>query len=388
MHHNHFQGLRFRPPPVALTADLRWLLLSAFAPPGAVAPAPVDRRAAVALAHRLGVAARIGLRTGEPTCVEARRAAATAQMLTPLVAMEVAAAAAAAGVPCCFLKGAALALLGAIEVGGRPSCDLDVLVPAKGTTPLLAALAVRGFVPAMGEAYAHHLAPLLHPRFGALEVHTELPGVRVRGQDGFASFESLVAAGLLERRADLPGQAHVPTAPALIAHLLAHALAQHGFRPDGYPSLRIVGDLIDLGVGEAAGDAAFDAALPLVAGSVSPVEARAAAAVAVALAAGRPEVALEDSAAGTMLRHWLAGALDESYRTWLKLRELASPLAARSRLGAQIGAAWSALALSRRQIDTIYGPPHNGWGYLGWRLWRPLDLVARAWRSALARPRS
>jgi hypothetical protein len=391
-------AFRFRPPPVALTPELRWVLLRAFGPIDAAPEAAVDFAAAAVVAGRLALASRIGARARQAselahhgdvaaTFARARRAAAVTQLQAREAALEVAAAAAAQRAPCCLLKGAALAEAVAVVAGSRQLGDVDVLVPAGAEAPVIAELTRRGFRPGAGEEYAHHAPPLLHPRLGLVEVHRHLPGVETtpsavaRRRRRFATFEDLLAAGLL---APWPGGggggAWLPSRPALAAHLLAHALAQHGFRPGAYPALRLIGDLLDLGVAADDGEELLAATVPLVERAIGAVAVHAAADLCRVLAAGRLDELAAEAPPGLLLRHLLAGALDDRYAEALKLQELARPLHSGSRIGGWWSAAWQAAALSPLQLERVYGKAGR-WGRLGQRLRRPFDLFARVARA-------
>jgi hypothetical protein len=389
-------SFRFRPPAVALTPELRWVLLRAFAPRSAPAPPGVDLADATHLAARLGLAARIGSRpraatelAGAPEAAaelaRACRVAAVAMLQATEAAAEVAAAASAAGASCCFLKGVALELSGALAPGSRVVGDVDVLVPEGAAPAVVDALVARGYAPRAGEDYPHHLPPLLHPRLGLVEVHRHLPGVSLPGPGSgafFATFGGLAAAGLLVQSPQLGGAAWLPSPPALVAHALAHALLQHGFRPDAYPTVRLLGDLVDLGIGGPEGETLLAASSALLAERAAEGEARAALDACRALVAGQLEWIAGDTPAALLVRHLIAGAVDSRYGEALKLRDLVQPLYDGPRWAGWWRAGRQALALSDAQLDRVYGKPRSRWGYVGRRLLRPLDLLWRAGRAA------
>src|SRR5882757_5053788 len=62
-------SLRFRPPPLPLSPEIRWMLLRAFGPAGAPGPA-CDPAAALDLARRFEVSARIAVRQGRGLAAE------------------------------------------------------------------------------------------------------------------------------------------------------------------------------------------------------------------------------------------------------------------------------------------------------------------------------
>jgi hypothetical protein len=354
---------------------------------------PGDPAAAFELASRLGLASRIaamgnaGELEGGPVAggmARQRAAAAASEMQAHAAAVEVARIAAAAGIDCCFLKGVAVDARGCLRPGSRGISDVDVLAAPREASELAARLAELGFR-AGGSEYAHQLPAMAHPELGSVEIHRHLPGVHVGGGKTFATFPELAAAGHLEPWPLAGDRAWLPDVPLLVAHLLAHGIAQHGFGPQGYPLLRLVGDLIDLGFAAAEGERLAAAAAPLLRGTLDPEEVEAARRLSCALAAGELAAVSEPGSAGDLIRHLLAAHLDEGYAESLKLSALRRPLAEGSRLQGWWGAARQALWLSRAQVDAIYGRPRHVGGYLARRLWRPVDLLSRALRSAFAR---
>lgn len=378
-----------------VTDEVRHVLACAFAES---APRPAtpgtDVARTVGLAKQLGLAARIGARLRhEPAdprleaLIGASRGAAAAAMRARAAAEAVAEVASERGISCCFLKGVALEALGVTAPGARSMCDVDVLVGPADLEAISESLCRGGFA-VSGEEYPHQLAALVHPELGAVEIHRHLPGVRVGASHRFAQLDDLERHQLTVPWADLPGRASLPDRAVLAAHLIAHGLAQHGFRPGSYPPLRLLGDLLDLGIAGAEGSAALlDRALPLLATSVPEREARAAAALCAALAASDFTFLDDASDAGSLLRHFLAGALEPRYRAALTLQDLRHPLGERGRVGNALSAAGTALTLSRAQIDAVYGRPRSRWGYAARRVMRPFDLIWRAGRALLSHVR-
>jgi hypothetical protein len=87
---------------------------------------------------------------------------------------------------------------------------------------------------------------------------------------------------------------------------------------------------------------------------------------------------------GVLLRHLVAGVLDESYLRAMKFRSLAAKPVDVGRPRSVLKTVRNALWPARAQIDILYGRPHSELGYLGWHLWRPFDLVGRAVRYGVA----
>lgn len=87
-----------------------------------------------------------------------------------------------------------------------------------------------------------------------------------------------------------------------------------------------------------------------------------------------------------LLGHLVAGVTDREYAEGLRAGGgYLVPLSDRPGPVAALQSAWRAVALSRAQVDHIYGKPRTSLGYLGRRLARPFDLAARWLRYAAAR---
>jgi hypothetical protein len=383
--------LRFEPPACAVPPSLQWALVRAFGPVGQKRLPQASGAQALELARMFDLAARIGGRHPLPSLaaeVGTRAAAAfaleheaarRAAVLLGELGAEVARASASLGVPIVLLKFAALRASGRVADGLRVAGDVDVLAPRVAAPTLAAALGTLGLTPAGFPGGAHQLPQLRDGSGRRVEVHVHVPGVRVSAQAPPATIDDLATHGLLQRTG-LPGDCSVPLPHVMAAHAVAHGLAQHGFAPHAYPGLRMVGDLIALGAHED-GAALARAAFPLVATEVSADELEAAVALAARLARGdttlfEPGPSLE----ARLLRHVVAGRLDEDYARSLRLRRPAGQ-------GGSLARAARALVLSDAQIDVVYGPPRYRLGYLGRRLARPFDLVRRATRYAAAAAR-
>ncbi len=345
---------------------------------------------ALEMARELGVAVRIAARVpvealvaelGEGAVVALQRArrgaVATTLSLESLLA-EVARAARTLAAPVVVLKGMALHMDGVLAAGSRPLADLDVLVPPERAGSLHTSLVADGFTLTPGlRTGEQHLAPLRSPASGGVvEIHHAVRGVRLHGRRSATAGDVLARGGSREL-AGLPG-CFLPSPEVALAHLLVHGLAQHGMTRE-YPLTRLAADLSDLGVDEA-GLAVFLAGpFAWIATDVSPEEVAAAVRLAARLRAGEDPALLATGESGesVLLGHILALALDDEYLTSLKLeRRLLVP-----GVGAR---GWSVLrtlagsvVLSRRQVDMLYGGPHSRLGYLGLRLWRPLDVLRR-----------
>ncbi len=385
------------------------MLLRAFGPVAAPAAAPAEPAAALALARRFEVSARIAARQGRERLaaelgaaaaagfVRDRVAAAAVSMRLMAAAGQVAMIAATAatappGIPLAFLKFAGLEGAGLLAAGSRGACDVDVLAPAGRAEELWRALAAAGWRGADHPGYEHQLPALSHPERGVVEVHRLVPGLRLDGlvsgtSATSATWEDLERAGLLvplPASLGLAGRCTAPVPEVQAAHVLVHGLGQHGFFPSSYSLLKMVADLLDLGA-----EALTPRALGWVARDVPPAEAEAVRRLCSRLAAGEDPGAWSGSEE-TLLRHVLAGRLDADYAQALRLGLFRPQPSDRPPAVRLARAVWDAVALSDAQIDAIYPPkppkppkrrpsgrPRTRLGYLGRRLARPFDLLLR-----------
>lgn len=383
-------AIRFHPPAVPLTGELRWMLRRAFGPPAdeGEIPAPLsDPAAALALARRFELATRIAARCeremlaaelGEEGAAQlARDRAVVAAMGLQLIntAQQVAAVAAARSVPLCGLKFLALEGSGRLVPGSRAACDADLLVPAAAADALWRDLLAAGFRASGLPEYDHQLPTLVAPAGGAVEIHRILPGLRLDGRRS-ATYEALAERGLLVPVRGCGENASAPVPEVQAAHTLVHGLGQHGFWPLSYSLFKMVADLADLGGGGSACAGLSEEMTRWIEADVPRDEMAAACSLCHRLVAGedpdgwpRPERLLLD--------HVLAGRLDADYEKALRLglfRHQPSDRPAPVRL---VRSLVGAVILSDAQIDAIYGPPRGRWGYLGRRLARPFDLLLR-----------
>jgi hypothetical protein len=144
--------------------------------------------------------------------------------------------------------------------------------------------------------------------------------------------------------------------------------------------------LQDLGFGQPAGKALAPESVAWIAGDVSGEEVSAVIELLRRLSAGERSAGILGDASGsaTLLRHWLAGCLDADYAKSLKLGRRLEGSRGRNPLLEIVRTAWRAVWLSNHQVEILYGRPGTAMGYLGWRLWRPFELVGRTLSSAAA----
>ena len=389
---------RFRPPAIEFDRETRWCLLRAFGPADQAADGtPLDPTRAVEIANALDVAARIATRIPLATLQaelgpDAARQLLIAQALTRArtdrvlaLAREVATVLGALDVHGVLLKGVALVATGIPDPGSRAISDLDVLVARETVPALQAALVERGFASWDIPAQEHHATPLSRGSSDMVEIHTALLGLRLAPRGPWASLAALASGGRLAPLEGWPAAIAVPDRDVMIAHVLAHGLAQHGLAPDKYPLARMLQDLVDLGFDRLDSDG-LDRVGATVAGDVSIREVRAARDLCAALAGGEPLAAYPGTGdARQLLGHVIAGALDQGYVKALRLRSMLE--FPNSGVHGVIRTLKEAFVLTRGQVDGIYGRQTSWLGYALFRIWRPFDLVRRTllygWRALM-----
>lgn len=384
--------MRFRPPSLAISPELRWMLLRAFGPAGAPFPGAVDPGKALSLARTFEVSARIAARQGKGRLAAElgaegaarfardRTSAAASGLRLMAAAREVAEAAARLEIPLAVLKFAALEGTGLLAGGSRGACDIDVLAPGERAEYLQQALAEGGYRVSGMPGMEHQLPPLAAPSGAVVEIHRHLPGVRVGG-GASATLETLGREGLLAPLPEQPGRCSAPSPEVLAAHVLVHGLGQHGYWPSSYSLLKMMADLLDLG-----SEALTPRALAWTAKDVPATEAEAVRRLCRRLAAGE-DPAGWDGPEEVLLRHILAGRLDSGYERSLRLGLFQPVPSDRPRPLQLARSVLAAVFLTDAQIDAVYGRPRTRLGYLGRRLTRPFDLLWRLGSYGLARLR-
>jgi hypothetical protein len=392
-------GFRFDPPRVQLSCELGWVLARAFGPVSVSSESMsgLGGELALEIAERLDLAERIAARTpsGVISAVLGETAAAGFQrahtgcvarsLVVERVAGEVAGIAADLGVPLVFLKGAALQLGGWIEPGSRSMGDVDVLVPDESARRFEDALIAAGCDSPEAPEAEHQLQLLTHPTGLGVEVHRLIPGVRLDGGSS-ATAEQVIERGLCRSIEALPGKSFVPDQQILAAHVLVHGLAQHGLSPDNYPWSRVLADVQDLGHEAADGLEILGSVMPWIKRDVGLEEIEAVLELMDRLGGGEDpmEIAAGDDRPAAILHHLVAGALDDEYVQSMRLARRTQHFSDQPRWRRLAVEVWRTVWLTRPQVDKLYGVPKSALGYWGWRLWRPFDLVGRAWRYGVA----
>jgi hypothetical protein len=392
-------SFRFDPPQIEVDPELAWVLARAFGPlrDGWLNESRLNQGRAVDLAERLDLTARIGARNpqealtrkvGEGAAkafVDAYRQTAAACLAVERLCRELADIGNEADIPIIFLKGAALLVSGRVQAGVRGMSDIDLLTRERDAPSFQERMIQRGWSEVVGPTGEHQLQILTHGSGLGLEVHTMILGVRITGSAS-ASGDDLIDRGLTVPLPDPLEGGAVPVEEVLLAHLLVHGIAQHGLKPQSYPMMRLVADAQDLCENGTRWDELLPAALSWIGSDVALEEAGAVRDLVQRLGGGKnpTEIAGADDRPGQLLRHIIAGVLDDRYCRGLRLRGLSTPVAARSASRTLVKNAFETVWLTRPQIEMLYGKPRTSLGYFGWRLWRPIDLVLRTGRYGWA----
>ena len=371
---------RLDPPRLALTPELRWVVLRAWGPTACPFDGTVRGPEVLELARRLALASRIGVRQprellfdelGYEAARDLFRAAVAAAALFEDVrqVVRVVGEAAIGAVPAIVLKGAALVLAGTTPLGARRMSDLDILVDADALQATRDLLQPMGFrAPDLPDS-EHYAVPLLHRRWGGVELHTCLPGVRLGRNGDDATARDLADAGLLQPLEGAPGVC-VPARRVLLAHVLVHGLNQHLLAPSAYPPARVLSDLADLEFCEADVEGVWT----WLTATVAREELISAARLVRALVGGDIAGIERDSGADVLLRHVIAGATDDAYARSLRVRNVVSN-GSGSVAGRFFRGAWGAIAKTPKEMEVIYGGPRSSLWHAFARLWRPLDIA-------------
>lgn len=386
-------GLRFRPPPLRITPEIRWVLLRAYGPLDADGPNELEPDAALGLAFDLGLASRIGSRLLErrleqelgpgvaSQLVDERMAAAGLGLRLGASVRCLATIAGEAEIPLALLKFSALQAAGVLRPGSRRANDIDLLATESLAPRLQRRLEATGFEASDRPTTEQHLPLLSHPELGLVEVHFRILGVRPEPASRSITFEALRQASLLAPHPELPA-CHIPATEILAAHALVHGIAHHGFSPSAYWMAWMVSDLIDLGLAADGGEELQRRAHAWIAGDVSSEETDAARGLCNHLVRATPLEEWVESPAGLLLRHVVAGAVEPDYEESLKAKALLVPVSDLPRPMAVGRFVWKSLVPGRGQLAQIYGRGTRSES-LARRLWRPFDLIGRLARVGL-----
>ena len=214
---------RLRPPPIEIDADIRWVLLAAFAKPSPDGTRPASPERAVKLVEAFSLFNPVVSRltpaqlfraltpeTEQRLSHELRR-----RVLRSLVVAQtrelVCAAANEAFIGIALLKQAALETLQLASPESRYATDVDILLHPKDLFLFSAALERRGLSLEKRKRHAHGVKVLRSAAGIGVELHTRITDVHL-GDTAAVTFESLREHNLLQPRS--PSEPHVTT-PAL-----------------------------------------------------------------------------------------------------------------------------------------------------------------------------
>jgi hypothetical protein len=320
-----------------MTPELDWLLRRSFGPEQLELPALPDdaaRARANALAQRLDVSARIVSRTPHALLVneigeqlaevwaDQKRTVTLHTLLLFGVLKDLDDLAARSGVSLVLLKGLALICAGHVDFGSRATADVDILVPRSARQHLQPALEAIGPVASGPRLVDDQLQGRVHPSGVLVEPHLVLGHLSLDGSSGLGADDLASANRLVPLVKPFPHLA-APHPTVLAAHLIAHAIAQHGWRPGGYPVLRVVADLQDLFHRQPPSADDVRDMEQLTTGWVSAEEVRTVLEVASRLSAGEsPGDLWSDGGRGRLVRHLVEVSRSRDYEKSLELHAL------------------------------------------------------------------
>lgn len=378
------RAFRFRAPPVAVSAELSWLLRRAFGPenPQRFNSSTLDVKRVLDVGARLDLLHRIAARTphellaeeiGEETttqifeCFEHTAVQSNCLLKT---AGDIGLAAEKIGIPIIFLKGVALHLAGHTRPGERAMGDVDVLARDADARALQKALLAQGYREVyegeFSEEQQGHLPCLGSPHGQGAEIHSVVKHVHIEG-DRSATAEDLLHNSLTQPAPGLPDNCFLPHDDLLTAHILVHGLVRHGAAPHIYPPARVIGDIQDLGFDESRWRQFKSSALGWIDHAVRPREIRAVADLVSALAGGvhPKEVVRQGGDPAHLLRHLAAIADWPGYADVIRLQN------ARAQ-------SWRTLLWpDKDRVVMELGEDSSPMRRLGWRLWRPFRITGK-----------
>jgi Uncharacterised nucleotidyltransferase len=379
-------GVRFWPPDTPLDSGVHWSLLRAFGPTDAPAPTLKDHSAAIGMARRMGVLMRIFTRCPKallreelqpifdevmrPMRVSAARGLALERTLR-----TVDEEAFTLKTRFALIKGSAIVRVTGASLSLRGACDIDILLEPADAARLHAALKFRGFSEKTPTHPHYHLPMLIDGAGGALEIHASVPYVQLSRESKAARLRDLLDQGLAESAPGLSQYVCLPKPEFLLAHCLAHGIAQHGYIPHSYPLLRMLADAMDLGLLDNADRTAT--ALGWISSVVSEAEVAALREVAQSLVQGAVQsLWTSNGASGRMLRHMAIGCMDDQYVNGLKVFQALHSLRTLGLATFLREYGHMTFALADQDVPRIYGHSVQG-KELKYKLLRPFDVLAR-----------
>ena len=232
-----------QPPDVPLDADIRWVLLAAFADPYPADARPASAERAAELVQQFRLVSSITSRLSQeqlasalsPALQETLSQVARHRVMRSLAVAQarerVARAAVDASVDIVLLKQAALETLGLASQGQRYATDVDVLVDPDDVARFSDSLRKAGLLPEKGKTHAHGVVVLRTADDIGLELHTQLVDLRLPDDDAPIDFRRLKGHGLLNALASTD-RIFTPSAQVLAAHLVAQGWYLFHFVPN------------------------------------------------------------------------------------------------------------------------------------------------------------
>jgi len=381
--------LKLRPPELKLTAELEWLIQRSFCRDrlGSEFAGGLNPEGAVSLVADLDLGGRLVTRAGVgPIRTEIGEVAADAVFsryrgaAVNAVALEkwasrVEACASTMSIPVVMMKGIALQRQIDIQPGARTISDIDVLAPDDQARRLHSSLAQLGLRAPNVHEREHHLPALRNENGITVEIHTKLLGIRLNAGRSSATFQELADRGLCVYD-DLAGDGDSTwrlDADVLVAHLIVHALIHHQHDPDGYVSLRLLGDLADLNWSEERWSEFRDRAALWLGRDIDADGLEAVGRLVLSLGDGVPiqDILDQDREEALILRHLVASQIDPVYKEKLRAQRLTHRLTDRSASLNLVIRAKRNLFLSGDEVEYRYGLQ---------------PTVSATWRRRIAHP--
>jgi hypothetical protein len=286
------------------------------------------------------------------------------------------------GVQYALIKGSAVMRQLHLNLGQRAACDVDVLLREVDAFRLHEELLKNGYRAKTPSHPQFHLPALADTEGNAIEIHTCLPHVSLGAEKLSVDLSDIIDQHLATPISGGLSCALLPSNEVLLAHCLAHGIAQHGYAPRSYQLMRMMADVVDI--------TEVDQAVDLtrigcwLTCSVSPEELSAVCELRDALTRGTAHtIWSRPNGAGRLLRHFVLGTLDPEYanalapyEAWHVLRTFGVRYFLQEYGRATFG-------LANEDVDRIYGHQAKG-RELFFKLARPFDVGRRIFAMAPA----
>ncbi len=320
-------GVRFWPPAVPLDPKVNWLLLRAFGPTSAPAPAVHDPTGLADLAEQLGLLPRVVSRCDpnllrdqlpsiDEQVVRCQDRLAADRLMVERQLHLADTAAQAMGAPYALLGSAALSKAQPGGINARRVGAVEILITESDVPRFQESIRRAGheFVTHRPDRSCTVLS--FEGMSDILCMHSQLPHVRMVPGGQVVNMQQLLDSSRSSLVTGLSNFAHLPGSDLLLAHTMARGVAQYGFLPRRFPALAMLIDAIDLEI--VSDPTRATQALWWVQPDVTYHEVTALREVAKLLLDGEVAKAwTDDGRNGRMLRHLVLGVLDDSYAAGL-----------------------------------------------------------------------